>query len=302
MSELLPAASVAPTAAPTPSPAGRALDAGQPPLRVMSFNVRFGTADDGPDRWEYRRDLLARTILAFGPDLLGVQEALDFQCDEIAERLGKAYAFHGAGREDGRRRGEFTGIYYLARRFERLAAGNFWLSQTPEKVGSVGWDAELPRLASWVKLRDLAARHDVAANSVLFLNTHWDHLGNRARRESARLIRHKVHQLQPEGSVVIVGDFNAREDDEEYAELLRAADEDGHKYVDAYRELHPDRHAAEASFHAFKGGREGTRIDWILHSTDLKAVEALIDHSHEDGRYPSDHYPITAVLTKHDES
>lgn len=296
MTELLPAANVAPTAAPATAQPAR--DAGAAPLRVMSFNVRFGTADDGPDRWELRRDLLVRTIRAFGPDLLGVQEALDFQCDEIAHHLGDGYAFHGAGREDGRRRGEFTGIYFHARRFERLAAGNFWLSQTPEKAGSIGWDAELPRLATWVKLRDLTTWQGGTAGTVLFLNTHWDHLGKHARLESARLIRHKVHELHPEGSVVIVGDFNAREDDEEYAELLRAADEDGHKYLDAYRELHPDRHAAEASFHAFKGGREGTRIDWILHSSDLKAVEAAIDHTHEDGRYPSDHYPVTAVLVK----
>jgi endonuclease/exonuclease/phosphatase family metal-dependent hydrolase len=130
------------------------------------------------------------------------------------------------------------------------------------------------------------------------MNTHWDHLGKTARFESARLIRGKIRGLQPEGPVVLVGDFNAREDDEEYAELLRAADDHGPRYADAYREVHPNRQTDEASFHGFKGGKEGSRIDWIVHSTDLVATEATIDRSNEDGRYPSDHYPLTAVLVR----
>ena len=294
MTELLPAANVAPSddRSPPRDPAAGA------PLRVMSFNVRFGTAPDGPNRWELRHGLLVRTIRKFDPDLLGVQEALDFQCDAIAGGLGDHYVFHGAGREDGGDKGEFVGIFYRRARFERLAAGNFWLSGTPDTPGSRDWDAELTRMASWVRLRDLRVRGSGAAATVLFLNTHWDHMGKTARFESAKVIRRKVREVNPSGPVVIVGDFNAREDDEEYAELLRAADDDGPRYVDAFREIHPSRQADEASFHAFKGGREGSRIDWIVHSEDLKAVEADMDRSSEDGRYPSDHYPVTAVLVR----
>lgn len=290
MTELLPAANAAPAADASAAPA--VSDAR--PLRVMSFNVRFGTAEDGEDRWERRKDLLVRTIEAFGPDLLGVQEAIDFQCDALAGALG-AYVFHGAGRENGRRKGEFTGIFFKRDRFDRLDADHFWLSTTPDVPGSRGWDAELPRMASWVKLRDRAAPGEPP---VLFVNTHWDHMGKRARFESAKLIRARVRAILPDGPVVIVGDFNAREDDEEYVELVRAADDDGPRYVDAFRAAHPDRTTEEASFHGFKGGIEGIRIDWIIHSESLIPLEAGIDRTHENGRYPSDHYPVTAVLAR----
>ena len=291
MTELLPAANVAPSAS-GPAPRGAAVG---PPLRVMSFNVRFGTADDGADGWSLRYDLLVRTIRRYDPDLLGVQEALAFQWDDLCRGLDSDYAFHGAGREDGQRKGESVGIYFRRRRFECLDAGHFWLCETPETPGSIGWDAELTRMASWVKLRDLKAQSR-PGGTVLFLNTHWDHFGKRARFESAKLIRRKVRAIQPEGGVVIVGDFNAREDDEEYTELLRAADDEGPRYVDAYRAVHPERMSDEASFHGFKGGKEGSRIDWIFHSPDLRTIEAGIDRFNEDGRYPSDHYPVTAVL------
>jgi endonuclease/exonuclease/phosphatase family metal-dependent hydrolase len=112
------------------------------------------------------------------------------------------------------------------------------------------------------------------------------------------MIRRKVREMHPAGPVVIVGDFNAREDDEEYVALLRYADDGGPRYLDAYREIHPERQTDEASFHGFKGGKEGSRIDWIIHSEDLKAIEAGMDRTSEDGRYPSDHYPVTAVLVR----
>src|SRR4051794_40196051 len=118
MTELLPAPNLAPSSECAPPPGGPRC----PPLRVMSFNVRFGTAPDGPNRWELRHDLLARTVRRFEPDLLGVQEAMDFQCADLRRALGDDYAFHGAGREDGKERGEFTPVFVRRDRFERLAA------------------------------------------------------------------------------------------------------------------------------------------------------------------------------------
>ena len=263
----------------------------------MSFNVRYGDADDGDNAWEFRRDLLVRTIRMFDPDLLGVQEALEHQFKLLCDELGGQYGCHGAGRDDGRSNGEHMGIFFRRGRFERLAGGHFWLSETPDKPGSLSWDAEVTRMASWVKLLDRGAAGE-RAGELLFVNTHWDHMGKRARFESARLIRRNVHELCPSGPVVIVGDFNAREDDEEYTELLRATDDGGAKYLDAYRVVHPDRLTDEATFHGFKGGKEGSRIDWVVHSEELEATEAGIDRSAADGRYPSDHYAVTAVLVR----
>ena len=293
MSEILRAASLAPFAAQSPPGPAGATTAGA--LRVMSFNARYGDADDGPDGWKFRRDLVARTIRQFAPDLLGVQEALNLQCDDLEAALGEEYAFHGAGRDDGKNRGEFTAIFFRRQRFEPLAGGHFWLSETPDEPGSRSWDAEVNRMASWVRLRDLQPG---GAGTVLFVNTHWDHIGKTARMESARLMRRKARELNPDGPAIMVGDFNAREHDEEYVQLLRATDDDGPRYVDAYRATHADAQTEEATFHGFKGGREGIRIDWIIHSQELKAVEAAIDHTSEDGRYPSDHYPVTAVLLR----
>jgi endonuclease/exonuclease/phosphatase family metal-dependent hydrolase len=292
----------------------------------MCFNVRYGTADDGPNRWEHRGGLAVRTIRRFDPDVLGVQEALRFQADALREALPE-YGFFGAGRDDGRDAGEICGVFFRLGRFERLDAGNFWLSETPDRPGSRGWDADLPRVATWVRLRDLrsgragsggaAVRREPGerrtgerdagaldprghgAGTLLFVNTHWDYAGKRARTESARLMRRTIQSVQPAGPVVVVGDFNGTEDDEPYAQLLRGHGDESDRgpcLVDSYRRVHPQRLAQEATFHGFTGGRDGSRIDWILHTEDLCTLEADIDPFNEDGRYPSDHFPITAVL------
>jgi endonuclease/exonuclease/phosphatase family metal-dependent hydrolase len=147
-------------------------------------------------------------------------------------------------------------------------------------------------------LRDRAAAGGPGKDTVLFLDTHWDHAGTQARVEAARMVRQKMVDLHALGPCVLVGDFNCTEDDEPYSELLRGNEGTGIRLVDAYRTLHPHRQAAEATFHAFRGGREGSRIDWIIHTDDLRAAEAGIDHFHEDGRYPSDHFPVTATLVR----
>jgi endonuclease/exonuclease/phosphatase family metal-dependent hydrolase len=263
----------------------------------MSFNVRFGVADDGLDRWDFRKDLLARAITCYDPDLLGVQEALDFQVDYLRLSL-EGYGVVGAGREDGVRRGEQSAVLFRAERFEKLAEGHFWFSDRPDVPGTKHWDSELPRMCSWVRLRDLNVPRGIKGDTLLFLDTHWDHAGTVARVESARMLHRKIFELQPGGPAVLVGDFNCTEDDEPYAKLLRGSEEAEVRLVDAYRELHPQRQAAEATFHAFRGGREGSRIDWVIHTDDLRAVEAEIDTFHEGGRYPSDHYPVTAVLVR----
>jgi endonuclease/exonuclease/phosphatase family metal-dependent hydrolase len=292
MSEPFPAADRSPSAGQRPG-------GGDPPdtslLRVMSFNVRFGLADDGPNTWDHRKDLLVRTIRRYGPDLLGVQEALDFQMDVLRRAL-EGYGVVGAGRDDGKNRGEFSAVLFRTDRFEKLDEGHFWFSDRPNVPGTKHWDSELPRMCSWVMLRDRHARPGAGRDRVMFLDTHWDHAGTLARVESARMLRQKIFDLHAYGPAVLVGDFNCTEDDEPYHELLRGGEGTGIKLVDAYRTLHPQRQAAEATFHAFRGGREGSRIDWVIHTDDLQSVEATIDHHHEDGRYPSDHYPVTAVL------
>jgi endonuclease/exonuclease/phosphatase family metal-dependent hydrolase len=258
-------------------------------LRVMSFNVRYGTAPDGPDHWDKRKPLFFDTIRAYGPDLLGMQEVIAAQADQLQRDL-PGYAFIGTGRDDGKRRGEYSPLMFRKDRFELIESGQYWLSETPDVVASKGWDAALPRIVTWAKLKDR-----LSGRPLLWINTHWDHVGNKARVESAKLMRHRVEQKREPGvPVVVTGDFNSDEDSAQYRTLV--SDEGGLKLTDAYREVHPQRQADEASFHAFKGKREGLRIDWVLHSPELVARGAAIDHASKDGRYPSDHFPVTAEL------
>jgi endonuclease/exonuclease/phosphatase family metal-dependent hydrolase len=273
-----------------PDPAGPTA----PAVRVMSFNVRYGTAADGPNAWPLRKDFLLATIAAFDPDLLGTQETLAFQRDAIAAGL-PGYEVLAAGRDDGREAGEMAALFYRASRFERLDGGHFWFSATPDRPGSKGWDAALPRVATWVKLRDRMAPD---APPILFLNAHLDHRGATARLESARLIRHKLAERGTGCRLVVTGDFNAPEASPPHAALF-GPDAAGtpSPLVDTFRVAHPERGEHEGTFNGFRpGATTGARIDWIAASRDWEVRSAAIDRTTRDGRTPSDHYPVTAVL------
>ena len=261
------------------------------PLRVTTFNIRYGKAKDGENAWDKRRELFMRTLKNTDPDLLGMQEVLAFQLDEIQAALPDR-TFVGVGRDDGKRGGEFSPVAFRTSRFEKLADGTFWLSETPEKVGSKGWDAALPRIATWVRLKDKQS-----GRTLLFVNTHFDHMGKQARAESAKLLRSRVDAMRDHNvPVIITGDFNAGEDEPPYANL-RGKEGDDARLVDSYRVSHPQRGPEDGTFNGFKGERGGKRIDWIMHTQDLKTQSCEIVHDSEGGHYPSDHFPVAAVLT-----
>lgn len=268
-----------------------------PPVRVMSFNLRFGNANDGPNSWEHRKDYVLETVDAFTPDLLGTQETLTYQRDHIAKRFTHLKPF-GVGREDGAEKGEMAALFYNENRFEKLDGGNFWLSETPEVPGSKGWDTSLPRVASWVKLSD---KKDENAKPILFINTHFDHMGKEARYQSAKLIRKKLSELGDGHRLIVTGDFNAGVDSKPYTAMFKpeGADEAALTLLDTHlasQSPHPDKN--EGTFTGFDPNRvSGARIDWIAVSDDWTVRSARIDRSIFNGRLPSDHYPITAVLT-----
>lgn len=262
-----------------------------PPVRVMSFNIRYGTAKDGENHWDKRQDFVIETIRAYNPDLVGGQEVLDFQADFLQQRLSD-YTLVGGGRDDGKRKGEYSPILFRKDRFEPLAHGQWWLSPTPEVVGSKGWDAALPRIVTWARLKDRRS-----GQTILFYNTHWDHQGKVARVESGKLMRRLIedHRGGDDLPVIVTGDFNSTEESDQYRSLT-VGDGSGLKLIDAHRAVHPERQPDEATFNGFKGIRQGMRIDWILHSPHWEATGAAIDRTEKDGRTPSDHYPVTAEL------
>jgi len=265
------------------------------PIKVMSYNIRYGTANDGDNHWNKRKTFLLDVIKAFNPDLLGTQETLAFQREYLEKELS-GYASFGVGRDDGKLKGEMAALFYRSDRFDKLDGGHFWLSTTPDKVGSKGWDAALPRIATWVKLKD---RREPHAKPLLFMNTHFDHQGKQARRQAASLIRQKLEELGKGCDVIITGDFNAGEASEPYSALF--SDQEGKKSIvrDAYRAVHPSRTKEEGTFNGFKKDAiHGDRIDWIGFSKGFQARDAAIDHTVRDGKVASDHFAVHVTLER----
>lgn len=262
-------------------------------VRVMSYNIRYGTAKDGDNHWDKRKDFLIETIKAFNPDLLGTQETLGFQRDYLAEKLS-GYEVLGVGRDDGKEAGEMTALYFKRARFEKLDSGHFWLSEMPTVPGSKSWDTSLTRMASWVKLRD---KLQPKAKPLMFFNTHFDHRGEQARVESAKLIRRKVEEAAKTCRIIVTGDFNAGEDSQPYQAFFAAADGKSSLVRDVYRVAHPKREANEGTFSSFKAdATSGPRIDWIGVSPEWEVLKSEIDRTAWEGRSPSDHFAMIAVL------
>lgn len=271
------------TAAPAASDAGA--------IRVMSFNVRNSNSQDGENAWPKRIELFFDTIARFDADLIGLQEVLAVQHDEIERRLS-GFGFSGVARDDGKRKGEWALIAYRKRRFEVVRSGDFWLSETPAVVGSKSWDAALTRICSWVRLREQATGRE-----LVFANTHFDHKGVVARQEASRVLSQQLSGIAQGVPAILTGDLNIDEDNPAYAVLVRPDTAGAVRWVDSYRTVHPVRRPDEASFHAFKGTTAGSRIDFIFHTTHFRATAGDIDRTSREGRFPSDHYAVTAVLT-----
>ncbi len=268
-------------------------------LRVMSFNIRYGTADDGEDSWSRRREPVVDLVREFGPDLLGLQEALRFQLDEI-ERDLPGYEEVGVGRDDGAEAGEYAAILFRAARLSLVSSGTFWFSDQPDLPGSVGWGARLPRICTWAVLADRETGREVLA-----LNVHLDHESATSRARSAERIAERVAILGQGRPVVLTGDFNAGPQSSPLRFLLGASEDPGTRsdaggppspaLRDSFAQVHPDSSPA-GTYHGFTGRPGGERIDLILVSAEWEVVTAAIHEASRDGRYPSDHFPVSAVL------
>lgn len=274
------------------SPASSDAADAAPPLRVMSFNVRVRNPFDGFNGWAFRRELVTTTIGNFAPDILGTQEGVMSQIEELQAEL-PGYAFVGAGRDNGKRRGETAAIFYRTDRFELLDSGHFWLSDTPDEVASRSWGNMFNRIATWVRLRDLS--HPEQAEVFVF-NTHLDVFSANARYQSAHLLQRKMVEIAGDNPVIVTGDFNAGEGSDPYNVLVSGAGEVREPLIDSFRHVHPETWQQEGTMHKFGGGRSGERIDWILNCEQFTPVAATIDYTRAGRRFPSDHFPISAVL------
>jgi endonuclease/exonuclease/phosphatase family metal-dependent hydrolase len=272
-------------------------------LRVMSLNVRYGTADDGAHAWSHRAPVVQAVVREFGPDLLGTQECLAFQRDQLLAGLD-GFAVVAAGRDDGGEQGEMCASFYRADRFVLRGSGTFWLGESPGVPGSRGWDAALPRVATWLRLFDRRG-----GGEVLWLNTHLDHAGERARRESAAQIHRWLREHRRGATLVVTGDFNAPAAGRGATvhRLLRYGADAGVRptpadaaataplLVDTWAARHGEDPRA-GTFHGFGDRIRPGRIDWVLVSADASVLAADLDTRRHGGLWPSDHLPVTAVV------
>jgi endonuclease/exonuclease/phosphatase family metal-dependent hydrolase len=261
-----------------------------PPLRIMSFNLRLDLASDGPNAWPHRRDWVASLIRFHAPDALGVQEALAHMLTDLDTRL-PGFARVGVGRADGREGGEFSAILYRTDRLELLDNGTFWLSPTPEVPGSKGWDAAIERIATWARFRDRRT-----GCSHLHLNTHFDHIGEQARQESARLIRQRIAALSGDLPVIVTGDLNADPQSASYRIFTRDTIAGATPLRDAFDASTGGHYGPTSTWTAFKAIEPGRRIDYVLVSAQIPVLTHGILPDSWDGRFPSDHLPVLAAV------
>ena len=264
------------------------------PLKVMTFNIRLGTANDGDDHWTKRREMLFDVLRQENADLVGLQEAFRFQVDEILAAV-PGYVVVGVGRDDGRAAGEESCILFRRDRFQVAEAGTFWFSDTPEIPGTRTWGNRYNRVSSWARFID----RDGAA--FYHYNLHIDHEVQVSREKSTELLLARIRTRSfPTEPVIVTGDFNAGEDN---VAIHRLTGEPGVKsaippaFIDTFRVLHAPEKVA-GTFTGFKFGvLDGDKIDYVLVQPGTTVLEAAIVRTSRDGRYPSDHFPVTARIS-----
>jgi len=275
--------------------AGQAVS--DPNLVVMTFNIRYGTANDGQNNWANRKEMACDILRRHNPDIVGLQEALRFQIDDMRAALPQ-YAEIGCGR-DGETKGEYSAILYRKDRLDVNDSGTFWLSDTPETPGSITWGNACTRICTWGRF----IAKDSGKAFYLF-NTHLDHVSQFSRDKSAILLAQRIGNRKHPDPILVTGDFNAGEDNSVVLYLkgqreLNAATNGLSKnpvpLLDTFRVLHPDVKEV-GTFNGFKGSSNGAKIDYILAQPGTKVLRTEILRDCKDNCYPSDHFPIMAVL------
>ena len=253
-------------------------------LTIGSFNLRYDTKSDSGNLWKDRGPVAANLIRFHGFDVLGTQEGLRNQIDDISNALPE-YARYGVGRDDGKEGGEHSAIFYKKDRFKLLKSGDFWLSETPDKPGK-GWDATCcNRVCSWVYLQDLQTK-----KKFYTFNVHFDHQGVIARVESAKLMLKKITEIAGNEPALLTGDFNGARDSEWYLTLANSS-----QLVDVHAKV-KFPYENNASFSSFRTPRGKAVIDHIFMTKQFTPLKWGILTDTYFGKYPSDHFPVLAVV------
>lgn len=253
-------------------------------IAIMTYNIKLDYPKEGENSWANRKPFLINQLKFNAPDILGVQEALPNQMKDIDSAL-VTYNFVGVGRDDGKNEGEYSAIFYKKDLFEVLESSTFWLSETPEKA-SLGWDAAYHRICTYGLFRNLKT------NKVFWVfNTHLDHVGTQARMKSAKLILNKIKQLNSNNlPVILMGDFNM-EDTHESIKYISENLRDSKLVADTVV-------GPSGTFNNFEFGKPVTRrIDYVFLSNDFIVNKYTVLSDSNEGKYPSDHFPVMVDIT-----
>lgn len=258
-------------------------------VRVLSFNIRYGTAPDGLNAWPHRKDLVYEVIRGQDSDFVGLQEALRFQIDAIRKAV-PVYDEVGVGRDDGKEAGEYSAILYKPDRWREADSGTLWLSDTPDVPGSTTWGNEITRIITWGRFVEKES-----GRGIWVFNTHFDHQSQPSRVKSAELLASRIASRRPQEPVIVTGDFNAGEENPAILYLKDTTNQTPVGLVDTFRVLHPDAEAVGTGG-GFEGQRDGPKIDYVFAEPDAEVRGARIIREHRNGRYPSDHFPVYAEI------
>ncbi len=250
-------------------------------MKIMSFNIRCG--DVGNETWEDRIGIVCKTIIESGADSVGIQEATPEWMNALKQNIGHLYDYVGVGRDDGDNKGEYSPVFYLKDKYEAVSSNSFWLSETPYEV-SFGWDAACRRICSWVQLKD-----KVNGKEYVHINTHFDHRGEEARRNSVDMIIAHAKKFI-DVPVVFTADMNVIEGTENYNQFVNS------NYFDDTKKLAP-KTMHYCTYHDTKPEEHKDEvIDYVMINKDFVASEYVVMTEGIDGRFVSDHYPIYAII------
>jgi len=254
-------------------------------VSVMTFNIRYENSSDSLNAWSHRKENVGAMLRYYEPDILGMQEVLHNQLENIRAMLPQ-YDFVGVGRADGKEDGEYSPIFYKKEKYLLFRSGTFGLSEQPDQIGLKGWDAACERIVTWAILRDRESEQEIAV-----FNTHFDHIGQVARRESSKLLLNLIEELAVgDRPVIVTGDFNGVQN----SESIRLLTEGG--LIDS-RSVSPIVYGPSYSFHDFGRLEEAQRdiIDYIFVKGNVKVDKYRIIDDSSCG-YLSDHNPIILMV------
>ncbi len=257
-------------------------------FKVMTFNFRVAVPTD-PFVWEERKHWVAKMIEDNKPDLIGTQEATVPMLNWLKDRFYESYEIYGVNRVVSEEVGEFSAIFVKRDRFSIVRKDSFMLSESPEVIGSFGWDAQCERICSWVELSLMGESKSV----LRFFNAHLDHNGKIARKEGLKLILNKMQEknLVRKLPVILTGDFN----DTPENGLFDVIDE-FEPLASCYDLMSEEEKVNALTFHGYKGGMEGNPIDYIFTSQEIELLSTAIVRDKVENGYPSDHYPIVCQM------